>query len=116
MIWDKIAIDGKKDKLVDSWDMVNVVNPQFCNIFTYYDILPYTNKCTSENLAVTQNFQEGINNQSSDRDNYNEWGLPAWLKIIIIILVWWLLLMWWVIVFFSIKARLNSSAEEDEDE
>lgn len=116
MIWDKIAIDSKKGASVDSWDMENVVNPQFCNIFTYYDILPYTNKCTSENTAVIQNFQEGANNQVLERSNSNEWGLPTWLKIIIIILVWWLLLMWWVIVFFSVKARLNSRAEEDEDE
>ena len=42
-------------------------------------------------------------------------GLPSWLKIVLIIVVWGLLAMWWVIVFFSIKARLNSESDEDDE-
>jgi hypothetical protein len=34
----------------------------------------------------------------------------------LIILVGWLLTMWWIIVFFSLKAKLNSASEEDEEE
>jgi hypothetical protein len=54
----------------------------------------------------------------SNSDNWKDstwWWLPSWLKIVLIILVWWLLAMGWVIVFFSIKAKLNSTSDEDEE-
>jgi hypothetical protein len=31
-------------------------------------------------------------------------------------LVWWLLTMGWIIVFFSIKARLNTESENEDEE
>jgi hypothetical protein len=34
----------------------------------------------------------------------------------LIVLIWWLLTMGWIIVFFSIKARMNSASENDEEE
>jgi hypothetical protein len=54
--------------------------------------------------------------QWKDSNTSSEWWFPLWLKIVLIILVWWLLTMWWIIVFFSIKARLNSTSESDEEE
>jgi hypothetical protein len=84
----------------------------FCNIFDYYEIPTYTKKCWWDLLSITENYDKWKTTETSS----SKWWFPLWLKIVLIILVWWLLTMWWVIVFFSIKAKLNSTSESDEDE
>jgi hypothetical protein len=110
-IWNKIVSDYKKNKR--EWE--NDFNLYFCDIFRYYDITSTTGKCwaSMEIKSVQKNYQESKDNQSSWE---RKWGLPTWLKIMLIVLVWWVLTMVWVIVFFSIKARLNSSSDNEEDE
>jgi hypothetical protein len=86
--------------------------PYFCGIFEYYDLSLLTNKCWSNTESkILGNFNEWKDDTSS-----SSWWFPLRLKIVLIVLVWWLLTMWWIIVFFSIKARLNSVSENDEDE
>ena len=106
-----IIKDGKKNKWIndDEW----LINQRFCNVFDYFEVSTYTKKCDSS-PQIVDNYDKS---QQSDAPEKSEkkW-FPLRLKIILIILLWWLLVMWWVIAFFSIKARLNSSSENDEDE
>ena len=88
----------------------NDFTPYFCNIYDYYNISD--KKCTQDYSMVIDNNYE---NWKTDNDVSSKWWFPLWLKIVLIILVWWLLTMWWIIVFFSIKAKLNSSSENDEE-
>lgn len=108
-IWSIIVADGKKNKrMFNESDFT----PYFCNIIDYYDAISYTNKCGSNmESVISSNYK-----QWKDSSTSSEWWFPLWLKIVLIILVWWLLTMWWIIVFFSIKARLNSTSESDEEE
>ena len=99
---------SKKNNRYDEEDYT----PYFCNIFDFYKITNYTTKCWSDaESLITKNYNKEIENPSSSSSSW----LPLWLKIILIILVWWLLVMWWIIVFFSVKARLNSSSESDDE-
>jgi regulator of replication initiation timing len=108
-IRDDILSDLKKDKQQDLyWENFKIY---FCNMFDYYSII--SSKCWSqENNLITENYEKS---QKQDTPS-KSWWLPLWLKIILIILVWWLLTMWWIIVFFSVKARMNSMSENDEEE
>ena len=102
-----IITDGKKNKRMYN---ENDFTPYFCNIYDYYNISD--KKCTQDYSMVIDNNYE---NWKTDNDVSSKWSFPLWLKIVLIILVWWLLTMWWIIVFFSIKAKLNSSSENDEE-
>ena len=108
-IWNTIVNDYRKNKW---WDE-NDFTPYFCNIFEYYDIISSTGKC---GVSMEQNIQSNYKESKSNTQTSGEksW-FPLWLKIILIILVWWVLTMTWIIVFFSIKARLNSTSEGDEE-
>ena len=110
-IWDVILKDNKKNK----WGDDDIYTQYFCNIFRYYDIDAGAGKCgiNNEFKQLQTNYNKSQN--VSDTSWENGW-MPVRLKIILIVLVWWVLSMVWVIVFFSIKARLNSAAENDEDE
>jgi hypothetical protein len=110
-IWDKILKDNKKN---NRWDE-NYYTPYFCNIFKYYDIEMWSSKCwiNIESKKVKDNYEES---QTISGSSEKKWWFPVRLKILLIILVWGMLFMVWIIVFFSIKARLNSSSENDEDE
>jgi hypothetical protein len=110
-IWNKIVSDYKKNKR--EWE--NDFNLYFCDIFRYYDITSTTGKCwaSMEIKSVQKNYQESKDNQTSWE---KKWGFPTWLKIMLIVLVWWVLTMVWTIVFFSIKARMNSSSENEDEE
>ena len=102
-----IITDGKKNKRMYN---ENDFTPYFCNIYDYYNISD--KKCTQDYSMVIDNNYE---NWKTDNDVSSKWWFPLWLKIVLIILVWWLLTMGWIIVFFSIKAKLNSSSENDEE-
>ena len=106
-----IINEGKKDKreFYEENDFI----PYFCNIYDYYDISMYTDKCWSNvEPRISSNFDSGkAEPQSSSKSKF-----PLWLKIVLIILVWGLLTMWGIIIFFSIKAKLNSSSENEEEE
>lgn len=107
-IRDTIISDGKKNKwMYNESDFT----PYFCSIFDYYNISTYNKKC----WAGIQNITDNYDKSKWDTKSWWSW-FPMWLKIILIILVWWLLTMWWIIIFFSIKAKLNSKSENDEDE
>ena len=111
-IWNKILTDYKKNKRGGENDF----NLYFCNIFDYYDIASTTGKCWAgmEINTVQKNYQES---KSDPQSSWEKSGwLPTRLKIMLIVLVWWLLTMVWIIVFFSIKARMNSSSEDNDEE
>lgn len=108
-IWDKIITDGKENNWLDN---ENDFTLYFCNILTYYNVSQDVKKCGSNISSITENY----NKWKTETSSSSEWWFPLWLKIVLIILVWWLLTMWWIIVFFSIKAKLNSSSENDEEE
>jgi hypothetical protein len=112
-IWDKIEKEWKKNWWIDDEDIANVIHPAFCNIFEYYDISRFSNKCSSD--AITQTWAKSVDESWLSSNSSKSGWLPWRLKVILIVLVWWLLVMWWVIVFFSVKARLNSWGD-DEDE
>ena len=111
-IRDTIIDEGKNDKR--RYYNENDFNPYFCNIFDYFDITAHTKKCWSDLQMLTENYDKWKVETTSKSEK--SWWFPLWLKIILIILVWWLLVMWWIIVFFSIKARLSSASDSDEDE
>ena len=105
-----ILDENKKSKIgYDETDF----DSYFCNIFDYFDVSMYTKKCSSSTPEITNNFNKSQWNVSSTSEK--SWWLPWWLKVILVILVWWLLIMWWIIVFFSIKAKLGSSSESDDE-
>ena len=104
-----IIDDGKKNRWMYNENDFTIY---FCNIFDYYEIPTYTKKCWWDLLPIIENYDKWKTTDTSS----SKWGFPLWLKIVLIILVWWLLTMWWVIVFFSIKAKLSSTSESDEDE
>ena len=103
-----IINDGKKNKWMYNENDFTIY---FCNIFDYYEIPTYTKKCWWDLLPITENYDKW----KSEEVSSSGW-FPLWLKIVLIILVWWLLTMWWIIIFFSIKAKLNSTSDNDEDE
>ena len=105
-IWDKIIKDTKKAGGDESY-----YTADFCNIFDYFNITSYTNKCWWVADTIIDNYQKADQSSTSEKSKF-----PLRLKIILIILVWWLLTMWWVIVFFSIKAKLNTDSENDDEE
>ena len=109
-IWNVILEENKKSKI---WYDETDFNFFFCNIFDYFDVSMYTKKCNSTAPEITNNYNKSQWNPSSASEK--SWWFPWWLKVILIILVWWLLVMWWVIVFFSIKAKLSSSSESDDE-
>ena len=112
-IWDHIISDGKNNK----WGYNdNDFTPYFCNIFDYYEIFMYTSKCwSSTDVLISQNFDKTQTTEQESWTSNSKWGFPTRLKIVLIILVWWLLTMWWIIIFFSIKAKLNSNSEDEEE-
>ena len=91
----------------------NDFTPYFCNIYDHYDIWLYTNKCWLDIESVISNNYKGDIAETSSKSE-SGW-LPTRLKIILIVLFWGLLTMWWIIVFFSIKARINSNSEDEEE-
>ena len=103
--------DYKKNKR--EWE--NDFNLYFCDIFSYYDIISSTGKCWAgvETKDIQKHYKETKEDTKTSKEE--SWGFPTWLKIMLIFLVWWVLTMIWIIVFFSIKARLNSSSENDEE-
>ena len=108
-IWDEVLRNAKNSELDE-----NDFTPYFCAIFDYYDISTYTNRCGWTLMApISDNYTQATKN--STNVSKKSW-FPIWLKIILIVLVGGLLIMWWVIVFFSVKAKLNSVSENDEDE
>ena len=111
-IWNIILEENKKSKI---WYDETDINWFFCNIFDYFDVSMYTKKCGSSTQVITDNYNK-LQWDTSSSSSEKSWWFPLWLKIILIILLWWLLVMWWVIVFFSIKAKLSSASENDEDE
>lgn len=96
-------------KMTRRWWISLVIQPSFCNIFNYYDIIRYSSTCSAGDELVA-NMDKIKDNIASD--NTNSW-FPWWLKVTLTILVAWLLIMWGVIVFFSIKARINSESEDE---
>ena len=113
-IWDTIIEKWKQDWWIDDSDIAMVIQPSFCKIFEYYDVLRYSNRCSSSDMiTITENWSAITNNQRVDNRD-KSWWLPWRLKIVIIVLVWWLLIMWWMIIFFSIKAKLSNKYDEDE--
>jgi flagellar basal body-associated protein FliL len=68
----------------------------------------------AEQKNIQNNYAKSQDNEQSSSDS-SGW-LPLRLTIILIFLVWWALTMIGIIVFFSIKARLNSSSDNWEDE
>lgn len=112
-IWNTILKKWKQIWWIDDNDAV-VVQWYFCGIFEYYGVSSYNSACSTDvnQPTIGTNYSES----KSWRSIITEKNWMPWrLKIILIILVWGLLVMWWVIVFFSIKARLNSSSDEDEE-
>jgi hypothetical protein len=78
--------------------------------------LMYTSKCwSSTDVLISQNFDKTQTTEQESWTSNSKWGFPTRLKIVLIILVWWLLTMWWIIIFFSIKAKLNSNSEDEEE-
>ena len=113
-IWDTIIEKWKQDWWIDDSDIAMVIQPSFCKIFEYYDVLRYSSKCSSSDMiTITENWSAITNNQRVDNSD-KSWWLPWRLKIVIIVLVWWLLIMWWMIIFFSIKAKMSNKYDEDE--
>ena len=104
-----VVIKSSKNNKLDENDFT----PYFCNILDYFSASNYSNRCWSISWPVSDNYTEATKNPASTS---NKSWFPLWLKIILIVLVWWLLVMWWIIIFFSVKARLNSASESDEDE
>ena len=98
---------------LDDKDIELVILPSFCNIFSHYDITRYSDGCGADD-TITSNWIDGEKWILAQSDDENGW-LPKRLKIILICLIAGLLVVWWVIVFFSIKAKLNSNSEEDEE-
>ena len=98
---------------LDDKDIALVIQPSFCNIFSYYDITRYSSSCGTDD-TITSNWIDGEQWNSTSSSNEKKW-LPKPLKIIIVCLISGLLIVWWVIVFFSVKAKLNSNSEEDEE-
>ncbi len=109
-IWDIILEENRKNKI---WYDESDFALFFCNIFDYFDVSMYTKKCGYNTQVITDNYNKSQWNTSSNQEN--SWWFPLWLKIILIILFSWLLIMWWVIVFFSIKAKLSSESENDDE-
>ncbi len=109
-IRETIINDGKKNKWLN--DNERVIDQRFCEIFNYFELSGYTKKCEAS-VQIADNYDKS---QEDTTEKTNKKWFPLRLKIILIILAWWLLVMWWVIVFFSIKAKMNSSSESDEDE
>lgn len=111
-IWENVIKEGKNN----GWSESDF-NKFFCDIFDYYAVSQYStlynDKCWSTTSSITDNSDKPV---TSSTQKSEKSGFPLRLKIILIVLVWWLLVMWWIIVFFSIKAKLNSSSENDEDE
>ena len=107
-IWET-AVEGYKS---NKWENENDLTTYFCNIFSYYDVI--SEKCVR--LTESTTVQENYSNAQSESSSSTKGWFPLWLKIILIILLWWVLMMVWIIVFFSIKARINSSSENEEDE
>lgn len=110
-IRDTILTDSKKNKW---WDD-DVYTQYFCNIFSYYDIDSWSGRCGINNELKQLQVNYNKSNNVSESSWEKSW-MPLRLKIILIVLVWWVLSMVGIIVFFSIKARLNSASENDEDE
>ena len=106
-MWNSITKDGEKNWWLNWGDMIG---SKFCAIFEYYDMMP-----SVADMCSTNGDDYKAPPVWSVKDSSKEWWLPWWLKVVLIILVWWLLAMWWVIIFFSIKARLNSASDEDEE-
>ena len=102
-IWDMTIKYSKKNEGDESYYAI-----YFCKIFDYFDMSTYTDRCWSTDNTITDDYKKATVSEKSK--------FPLRLKIILIILVWWLLTMWWIIIFFSIKARLNSKTENDDDE
>ena len=107
-IWDEIIKDSKKNK----WDE-SYITPHFCNIFEHFNISAYTDRCWTASDTISSNYDTAKNEQTTTSEKSK---FPLRLKIILIVLVWWLLTMWWIIVFFSIKARLNTESENEDEE
>lgn len=97
---------------LDDKDIALVIQPSFCNIFGYYDITRYSSDCGTD--SVTENWAHASDETTTKTSNQKDW-LPKRLKIILICLMAGLLVVWWVIVFFSIKAKLNSTSEEEDE-
>lgn len=108
-IWETVVDDYKANK----WWNENDLTRYFCNIFTYFEITSEKCGIFAESKIIQDNFEES----TSQTNESNGWSwFPVWLKIILIVLLWWVLMMVGIIVFFSIKARLNSASENEEDE
>lgn len=107
-IWDEIIKDSKKNK----WDE-SYITPHFCKIFEHFNISAYTDRCWTASDTISSNYDIAKNEQTTTSEKSK---FPLRLKIILIVLVWWLLTMWWIIVFFSIKARLNTESENEDEE
>ena len=111
-IQDIITKEWQSTWWLDEKDIALVIQPSFCNIFEYYDILRFSSTCGMDTITETwTSASNDVSQPTTDKKN----GLPKILKIILICLVIGLLTMWWIIVFFSIKARINSKTEEDEE-
>ena len=111
-IWDTVIQEWKKSWWLDDKDIAMSIQPRFCDIFEYYDISRFSDKCSSDTITQTRSDATKTANRDSSTKS---WWLPWRLKIVLIILVWWLLVMWWVIVFFSIKAKLNSWSDDADE-
>ena len=110
-IWELILKNAKSNQ----WNE-NDFTPYFCNIFDYFEVSMYTNKCgwTVTESSISSNYDKA-KSDTPVATSEKSW-LPVWLKIILIVLVSWLLVMWWIIIFFSVKAKLSSASESDEEE
>ena len=103
-----ISVDWVKSKKIDK-DDVEILRWNFCSIVEYYDIYSDAgDMCSTDNSKTPPS-------SGSTATTWESSGLPWRLKIVLIILVWGLLAMGWVIIFFSIKARLNSASEEEDE-
>lgn len=110
-IRDIIINDGKTNKWIDkAWESDFAF--LFCQIFDYLEVSTYTKKCEA-NAQIVDNYDKL---QSGNTEKTSKSWFPLRLKIVLIVLLWWLLTMCWIIVYFSIKARINSASENDEDE
>lgn len=97
---------------LDDKDIAFVIQPSFCNILWYYDILRYSSSCSTD--TVTEARASVVNDDTaSDSTDQKSW-LPKRLRILLVCIGAGLLIIWWVIVFFSIKARINRSEEDEE--
>lgn len=109
-IRDLIIKNSKKNNIDE-----NDFTLYFCNIFEHFSISTYTDKCwAAASDTILDNYKKEKSNQSTTSSEKSKF--PLRLKIILIILVWWLLTMWWVIIFFSVKARLNTAADNEDEE